>query len=139
MRVLRPGFLVRVIYALCLIGATINHIRAVAAHGWLPAYLPQVTAAYWASLTFLDPLVVTLLFIRPRAGIAATFGIILSDVVHNLWFVVTYSHGASVPRVIANSPFLISQIGFLLFVALTASIAWRNSPRKPTGRVLIAR
>jgi hypothetical protein len=115
-----------VIYALCLIGATINHIRAVAAQGWLPAYLPQATAAYWASLTFLDPLVAALLFIRPRAGIAATLAIILSDVTHNLWFAAAYSHSTSIARAVATNPFLLSQIGFLLFVALTTPVAWRE-------------
>ena len=126
MRVRRLGFTIRVIYALCLIGATINHIRTVAAHGWLPVYLPKVTAAYWASLTFLDPLVAALLFIRPRAGIAATLAIILSNVMHNLWFAATYSHSTSMPRAVATNPFLLSQVGFLLFVALTTPVAWRG-------------
>ena len=61
----RTGPLLRIIYALCLLGATVNHLRSVLARGWFPADLPWGTAAYWASLTFLDPLAAILLFVRP--------------------------------------------------------------------------
>lgn len=134
MRPPRAGFAIRVIYAVCLVGATFNHIRAVMAHGWFPADLPQATAAYWASLTFLDPLAAALLFIRPRAGIAASLAIILSDVGHNLWFAATYFHGTSVARSIATNPFLLSQMGFLVLVSCTAWIPWRELSREPNGQ-----
>ena len=58
------------VYALCLAGATVNHVQAVFARGWLPEQLPLGTALYWSSLTIVDPIAVVLLFLRPRAGIA---------------------------------------------------------------------
>ena len=127
MRVLRPGFLVRVIYALCLAGAAVNHVRAVVDHGWLPASAPFGTAVYWSSLTFFDPLAAILLLVRPRMGIAATVAIIVTDVIHNLWFAATYSGGHPLLDTIMTNPFLLSQIGFLLFVALTARMAWSDA------------
>jgi hypothetical protein len=51
---MRTGLLIRIIYALCLLGATVNHVRAVHAHGWMPPDLPWGTAVYWSSLTFLE-------------------------------------------------------------------------------------
>jgi hypothetical protein len=76
--------LIRILYALCLVGATVNHVQAVHARGWLPNDAPLLTAVYWSSLTFLDPLAAVLLFIRPRIGIRATVAVIVSDVLHNL-------------------------------------------------------
>jgi hypothetical protein len=122
----RRGFWIRIVYALCLTGATVNHVRAVLDRGWFPEHLPPATAIYWSSLTFIDPLAVVLLFLRPRLGIAFTAVIILSNVAHNLWFVTAHPLRRSLLEDVASSPFLISQIAFLLFVALTAWIAWRD-------------
>jgi hypothetical protein len=124
----RRGLVIRGIYAACLLVATINHIRAVALHGWFPTYLPWLTASYWNSLTFLDPLAAALLFVRPKLGIVTTFAIIVTDVVHNLWFTATYARSASPAHAIATSPFLLAQMAFLTFVALTFSIAWWGVP-----------
>ena len=121
----RTGPLLRIIYALCLLGATVNHLRSVLARGWFPADLPWGTAAYWASLTFLDPLAAILLFVRPKLGIAATAAIILSDVIHNLWFTAAHPVTGSFYDDVTGSPFMMSQIAFLLFVAITAPIAWK--------------
>lgn len=71
-----------------------------------------------------------LLFIRPKTGVAATLAIIVTDVVHNLWFTATYQRTTSLLRATAASPFLVSQIGFLVFVVLTFSIAWPHAPDK---------
>ena len=124
----RRGFWIRIVYALCLAGATVNHLRAVLDRGWFPAQLPPATALYWSSLTFLDPLAAVLLFVRPRVGIALTAAIIVSNVGHNLWFVAAHPLRGSLLEDVTASPFMISQIAFLLFVAATAPIAWRNSP-----------
>ena len=126
---MRAGLLIRIIYALCLLGATVNHVRAVHARGWLPPDLPLGTAVYWSSLTVLDPLAAVLLFIRPKIGIAATIAIILSDVAHNLWFRAGHPVTGSLYQDVTSSPFMMSQIAFLLFVAVTAPFASKDRSR----------
>lgn len=120
------GALIRTVYALCLAGATVNHVRAVLARGWLPEALPAATALYWDSLTFLDPIAAVLLFVRPKAGIALTILIIASDVAHNLWFIAAHPLRGFTQDV-TSSAFMLSQIAFLLFVAATAPLAWRTA------------
>lgn len=124
----RLGWLIRIVYALCLAGATVNHVRAVLAHGWLPDHLPTATALYWSSLTFLDPLAAVLLFLRPRVGIGLTGAIIASDVAHNLWFTGRNRLGGSFVDDVTSNAFMMSQIAFLTFVLVTAPIAWRATP-----------
>ena len=121
------GLWIRVVYALCLAGASINHVRALLTYGWWREGLPLGTAIYWDSLTLLDPLAAILLFLRPRAGIAMTIVIIVSDVAHNLWFEATHPLGRSLIAEITSSFFMMSQIAFLLFVAITARKAWREA------------
>src|SRR3954454_20059866 len=47
----QKGFWIRIVYALCLLGACINHIRALVSHGWWREGIPLGTAVYWDSLT----------------------------------------------------------------------------------------
>src|SRR2546429_107534 len=84
----RPGRHLRVIYAICMLGGASTHAAMLWQHGlfWDYGGVPQLTQVYWTSLTFLDPLVATLLFVYPRVGLVATLAIISSDVAHNLWF-----------------------------------------------------
>ena len=56
-----------------------------------------------------------------------TAAIILSDVAHNLWFMASHALRGSLAADVIASPFMISQIGFLVFVAATARLAWRSS------------
>ncbi len=86
--------------------------------------MPSASAIYWSSLTVLDPLAVILLLVRPRAGIAMTAAIIVSNVIHNLWFMAAYPLRGSLLADVLASPFMLSQIAFLLFVAATARMAW---------------
>lgn len=130
----RPGYWIRIVYALCLAGATVNHVRAVLAHGWLPEHLPRATALFWSSLTIFDPLAVVLLFLRPRLGIALTALIIVSDVAHNLWFVARYPVRQTFLEDVVSSAFLISQLAFLLFVAVTVPLAMRNVGKADSRR-----
>lgn len=123
----RRGSWVRVIYALCLAGATINHVRAVLIYGWLRHDVPVATAVYWSSLTLLDPVAALLLFIRPRIGVALTAAIIFSDVAHNLWFRAAHPLSGSFIEDVKSSLFMMSQLAFLLFVGVTAPIAWRGA------------
>jgi hypothetical protein len=93
-----------------------------------------VTALYWSSLTFLDPLAAVLVFVRPRMGITLTAGIIVTDVAHNLWFTAAHPLSASFVEDVTSSALMMSQIAFLLFVAATAPFAWpRRSHVEPRG------
>jgi hypothetical protein len=112
-----------------LAGATVNHVRAVLTHGWIPSHLPLASALYWSSLTFLDPLAAVLLFVRPRAGIAPTTAIITSDVAHNLWFIAAHPLRQSFVDDVTANGFMLSQIAFLLFVLATAPAAWKAAKR----------
>jgi hypothetical protein len=123
----RRGYSIRIVYALCLAGATINHVRSVLTRGWFPEQLPATTALYWTSLTFLDPLAAVLLFVRPRMGVALTIMIIVSDVAHNLWFIATHPLGGSFVEDVTSSFFMMSQIAFLAFVAFTAPMVWKRT------------
>ncbi|MBV8210142.1 MAG: hypothetical protein JO133_08785 [Burkholderiaceae bacterium] len=69
-------------------------------------------------MAFVDPLAALLLFSKPRVGIALTLAIIITDVVHNAWFLRR-----------ADSPFwtnwmFLAQLAFLLFVVLTTRSVW---------------
>ena len=121
------GRLIRTVYALCLLGATFNHIRAIADHGWLPEHLPLGSAIYSTSLTFIDPLVAALLFLRPRLGIASTAVVIGTNVPHNLLLTAAYVAPGEFLNVVLSSFMLVGQIVFLVFVVLTAPTAWRDA------------
>jgi hypothetical protein len=127
----RLGRSIRIVYALCLAAATVNHVRAVLAYGWFPPELPLFTAIYWSSLTFLDPLAALMLFVRARAGVALTTAIIVSDVAHNVWFMAAHSPSGSFYQDLTDSGAVMSQIAFLLFVTATAPIAWRALTSDP--------
>ena len=118
---------IRVVYAVCLAGATINHVRAVLTYGWLRHDVAMITAVYWSSLTLLDPVAALLLFIRPRVGVALTVAIILSDVAHNLWFRAAHPLSTSLMKDVTSSFFMMSQIAFLVFVTFTAPMVWRRT------------
>ncbi len=122
----RWGLILRIIYALCLLGATYNHWVIIVRHGLLWDYdgLPVVSAIFWTSLAFLDPAAVVLLWRRPRAGVAATIAIIVVDVVHNLWILARYY--PPVLRALLETPGVIAQIVFMVFVLATARIACRS-------------
>lgn len=125
----RRSILIRAIWALCLVAAGLNHARILFEHGLLWDYGGAAlgSAIYWSSLTVIDPLVAALLFIRPRAGIICTAALIASNVVHNLIVTAAAAPDGQAFADAAN-PFLIAQIGFLVFVAATARAAWRGIP-----------
>lgn len=111
---------IRLIYALCLAGATVNHAWTTLQHGlsWDYGGLPLFVYIFWTALTFFDPLAITLLLTKPRAGVALTAAIIASDVVVNGWVGANYGIDA-----MAFS----AQFAFLVFVVATVRIAWRRS------------
>ncbi len=118
MRTLRPSPLtIRIIYAICLAGAGVNHGRVLYEHGlsWDYGGMPLFVCAYWTTLTFLDPLAAFLLLARPRLGVMLTVAIISSDVALNAW--VAAKFGIQLDAFIA-------QVLFLGFVLATARLAW---------------
>ena len=118
----KASFALRIIYAICLLGATCTHVALLWQHGVLWDYggAHVFTRIYWTSLTVLDPLAALLLFVRPHVGIVLTVAIITSDVLHNTL--------VGVPSL--NTMYL-SQVVFLLFVASTVYVAWRGVPSDP--------
>jgi len=111
--------LIRSLYALCLAGATRNHALIVLEHGWAWDYgggAPFV-AAFWTALTLLDPLAIVLLWLRPRAGLALTTAIIVSDVLINAGVGLRYGF---------DWLFFGAQALFMLIVLATVGHAWRG-------------
>ncbi|HEX8655394.1 MAG TPA: hypothetical protein VF693_09255 [Allosphingosinicella sp.] len=137
----RGSLIVRSIWAACLLIAAVNHARILLRHGlfWDYGGVGWASAAYWSSLTILDPVAAALLFVRPKAGISATIALIVTNVAHNLAVTARYApEGEFLHR--ASNPFVLAQLGFLLFVAATARIAWRGigssgapQPVQPAG------
>jgi hypothetical protein len=119
---LRASKIVRTLFAICLLAATFNHARAILQHGafWDYGYgsrIAVVSRVYWALLTILDPLAVVLLFLKPKAGIWLTVVIIVSDVIHNTYYVAANGQWLA--------PFYLAQVGFLVVVLALAPVAAR--------------
>ncbi len=119
------GLGLRLIYALCLLGATYNHAAMLARHGlfWDYGGMPKASAVFWTSLTLIDPAAAMLLLLRPNFGVVATAIIIVADVLHNLW--ITARYYPPLLRGVMTSPPMIEQIIFMIFVLATAKFAWR--------------
>jgi hypothetical protein len=131
----RRSCTVRAIWAACLLVAGANHTRILLNHGLLYDYggAAWPSVVYWTGLTLIDPLVAALLFVRPRWGIAATVLLIVTNVVHNLSIVAQRTHGGEFLASVAKSPFVLSQIGFMVFVLATMRIAWRGAQFRRTA------
>jgi membrane protein HdeD len=121
---------VLIIYAICLTGAGLNHARDIVNGGWLPyRSVPTAVNWYWSSLTAVDLLAATLLFIQPRAGLLLTLAIIVSDVGIN-----SYVRYSVIPEGWYGEVSLQLQtlfLGFVLgsFAFLVGSTVWpRNNP-----------
>ena len=120
----RRSFYLRLIYALCLCGATWTHLQVALVHGlwWDYGGAAPLTQIYWTSLLFIDPLTALLLLLLPGAGLILCVAVIVTDVVHNSWFVLHHP---------IRMDLYLSQIVFLLFVAFTVRTAWRGRARRP--------
>ncbi|RYF17550.1 MAG: hypothetical protein EOO77_11710 [Oxalobacteraceae bacterium] len=123
-RTSRRSLILRTIYALCLLGATYNHWYAIFHHGlhWDYGGFPKASATFWTALAFIDPVAVILLFARHNVGIALTVGIIVTDVVHNVWTQARYF--PPLLQSLAQSPQVIEQIAFMVFVLVSSPFAW---------------
>ncbi|PQV51955.1 hypothetical protein [Paraburkholderia sp. BL21I4N1] len=112
----------RVIYALCLCGATWTHLQVALTHGlwWDYGGAAPLTRVYWTSLLFIDPLTALLLLVAPVAGLILCVAVIVTDVAHNSWFALHHP---------IRMDLYLSQIVFLLFVLSTVRSAWRGVVR----------
>ncbi|WP_199521950.1 MULTISPECIES: hypothetical protein [Pseudomonas] len=122
----RVSLCIRLLFALCLLAATFNHLRAAFEHGLLWDYgygaaTPLLSRAFWGSLTLFDPLAALLLVVRPRWGLLLTLAIILLDVLHNSLYVAAHHQWLET--------FYLSQVGFALAVLLCLPLAWRGLGR----------
>lgn len=106
-----------------------NHARILLQHGlfWDYGGLAWASAAYWTSLTILDPVAALLLLARPKVGIVGTIALIATNVIHNLAVTARYAPDGEFLARASSNPFIISQIGFMLFVGATARIAWKGA------------
>ena len=132
MKATRGSWIVRIIWAACLLIGGLNHARILLRHGlfWDYGGVAPASAVYWSSLTILDPLVAALLFVRPRLGIAATILLIVTNVVHNAAVTAQFAPPGEFLARAANFA-MISQILFMLFVFATARLAWSGVPNGP--------
>jgi hypothetical protein len=100
-------------------GAAWNHARILFEHGlgWDYGGIHPFVATFWTSLTFFDSLAVLLLLTRPRAGLALTTLIIVSDVLINACVGLTYGFDLAS---------FAAQFIFMVFVLATVGRAWRD-------------
>jgi hypothetical protein len=129
----RRSLVIRAFFALCLLGATFNHARAIATHGllWDYGYGSDAMLAskiFWASLTLLDPLAVLLLFVRPRVGLALTVAIIVCDVLHNGYYVARHGQWLAT--------FYVLQVAFCVAVLALTPLAARPFRSRGVGDAL---
>jgi hypothetical protein len=121
----RPDFLIRCVYALCLLVATCTHATALIQHGifWDYGGIGWLSAAFWTSLTVADPVAAVLLFVAPRRGLILTAGIIGLDVLHNT---IVFRDDLLHPSALRAWTLLALgfQVAFLLFVIATIRFAW---------------
>jgi len=111
--------------------AALNHARILIVHGmfWDYGGVGRGSALYWSGLTLVDPVVAVLLLVRPRIGVPAAAVLIATNVVHNLSVTARFTPEGEVLGRVVTSPVLLSQIGFLLFVALTYRLALSKRTR----------
>lgn len=121
---MKASLILRIVYALCLAGATCVHVVTHVQYGVLLGTLegygyPAFTRFFWSSLTVLDPLAGVLMFIRPYAGLILAGVIIVSDVAHNSWILHRFGR--------APDAAYWAQVAFLLFLFATIKVAWRGA------------
>ena len=127
----KASLTLRIIYAVCLAGATcvhvVTHVQYGVFLGGLEIHGFSVgTRAFWSALTLLDPLAALLIFFRPHAGLGLAGAIIFCDVAHNSWIL----HHL---RMAPDAAYW-AQVAFLLFLFATIRVAWRGSvPNEATA------
>lgn len=127
----RVSVSIRLLFTLCLLAASFNHLRAALDHGLLWDYgygadTPLASRAFWGALTFFDPLAALLLWVRPRWGLVLILAIIVLDVVHNSFYVAAHNQWLET--------FYLSQVGFGLAVLVLLPLAWRGLGSPPESK-----
>lgn len=118
----RKALLIRVLWSAgFLVGTTTHTIDLILGGVEVYSAFPLPVRLFWVSLTLFDPLVVVLLWTKPRAAVVIGLIVMVLDVsVNAAVFVLSGS----------LSPFgIASQILFGCFVAATAPILWRRLKR----------
>lgn len=120
----KASLTLRIVYAVCLAGATCVHVATHVQYGLLLGALEDHgfslgTRLFWSSLTLLDPLAALLMFYRPHAGLLLAGVIIASDVGHNSWILHRFG--------MAPDAAYWAQVAFLLFLIATVRVAWRGA------------
>lgn len=99
--------------AVCFAVAALGHFRAILLHGWLPYHFaPAPINAFWTALAFLDLFTACLLLWQPRAGLAAGFLIMATDVAINFYATRLLGSGGWLLDALRQSQSLF--LGFLL-------------------------
>ncbi|RII89602.1 hypothetical protein [Clavibacter californiensis] len=115
----------RVIRALWIAGfgiGTATHVVDLAVGGMdVYAGFPAALRAFWVSLTVLDPLVIALLALRRRAGVALGIAVILVDIAVN-WTILATVGGIAPWGVVDQTLFAI----LVLATAPTLLQRWRR-------------
>ncbi|MDC7240192.1 MAG: hypothetical protein PQJ50_07525 [Spirochaetales bacterium] len=103
------------IYILSFLIATSTHTRDLIVGGFLPYTTKPLWAnIYWTALTFADPITIIILLLDLKRGMKLYALIIVSDVIINLYFTITSSGLSGIFNL-----FMLSQIGFLIFLLIT--------------------
>ena len=82
---------------------------------------PLLSRLFWDSLTFLDPLAVILLFLKPKTGLILVLSIISLDVIHNnyIYFEELYQSNLQLTNWMIRYWMIMGQFIFLIFVLST--------------------
>ena len=117
----RLALAIRGVYALCLAAGTYSHALPLLRHGlsWNYGGMPPASTIFLTSLTVVDPIIAAMLFIKPKLAIVLLLLLMVSDVAHNTWAILT--HGFVVWMVA-------DQYLFLAFLLATAPLVWKNLP-----------
>lgn len=109
---------------------TATHAQNLAERGWLPhREFPLALNGFWTALTFVDPLVIALLAVSPRRGLALAQLVLVVDVVVNAAVVAWGAASPGAPTITWYA--LPSQVAFAAFVFATAP--WVRGLADPPG------
>ncbi|MEM6689608.1 MAG: hypothetical protein AAF664_09290 [Planctomycetota bacterium] len=127
MRRLSKGIrFVLAVYAVCFVGGSLNHARDIWVNGIFPhSSRPVFCHVFWTLLTFIDPIVPVLFWLRwIKTGVTLAATIMLLDVGINTWYSISYRES-----IYSGNVDLIAQTAFLAFVLGTCPVIWAASSR----------
>ena len=112
------------IYSTGFLVGTFTHVSHILTHGIFKHSAPLAISIYWDALALLDPLTATILWWRPKLGIALALGIMISDISINTYHYLAGYSGPATPGMVPF--FLFDQALFGLFVFTTAPMAYQQ-------------